>query len=110
VKTPADPQASAAPPARMPARPARVLLALSWQPAFCERQAAKPECRDQTAGRFDADHLSLHGLWPQPQGLEDCQVDARNRALDQRGNWMNLPAPVLAAERNPYNTSSAPML
>ena len=95
VKTPADPQASAAPPARMPARPARVLLALSWQPAFCERQAAKPECRSQTAGRFDADHLSLHGLWPQPQGLEYCQVDPRTRALDRRGNWINLPAPDL---------------
>jgi len=95
VNPPAGQQAPAAPPARTPGRPGRVLLALSWQPAFCERQSSKPECQDQTVGRFDADHLSLHGLWPQPHGLEYCQVDARTRALDRPGNWMNLPAPDL---------------
>ncbi|MFM8445144.1 MAG: ribonuclease T2 family protein, partial [Methylococcus sp.] len=95
INPPAGRQPTGASPTPAVNRPGRVLLALSWQPAFCERQAAKPECRDQTAGRFDADHLSLHGLWPQPQGLEYCQVDAPTRAQDRHGNWMNLPPPAL---------------
>lgn len=95
VNPPSDRQPPEATSARTPGRPGKFLLALSWQPAFCERQSSKPECQSQTAGRFDADHLSLHGLWPQPQGLEYCQVDAKTRAQDRHGNWMNLPPPAL---------------
>ena len=41
------------------------VLALSWQSAFCElRGRNKPECRSQHSDRFDANHFSLHGLWP----------------------------------------------
>lgn len=41
------------------------VLALSWQSAFCElRGRNKPECQSQNSGRFDANHFSLHGLWP----------------------------------------------
>jgi len=78
-----------------PSRPRRLLLALSWQPAFCERQPRKRECQTQTPDRFDAEHLSLHGLWPQPQGLEYCGVDARTRGIDRSGTWTALPAPKL---------------
>ena len=45
--------------------PREYVLAVSWQPAFCEGHAAKPECASQTSDRFDASHLTLHGLWPQ---------------------------------------------
>ena len=43
------------------------VLALSWQPGFCERQPgneAKPECAALTQGQLSIDHLTLHGLWP----------------------------------------------
>jgi ribonuclease T2 len=42
------------------------VLAASWEPAFCQTEAGerKRECRTQTADRYDATHLSLHGLWP----------------------------------------------
>lgn len=43
-----------------------MVLAASWEPAFCETAdgRGKPECRSLTPGRFDATHFSLHGLWP----------------------------------------------
>ena len=50
------------------------VLAVSWQPAFCEGHADAPECASQTADRFDATHFTLHGLWPQPRSLEYCGV------------------------------------
>jgi len=42
------------------------LLALTWQPSFCENKPNRKECRTQTTNRYDAKHWSLHGLWPQP--------------------------------------------
>ena len=69
----------------------KLLLSLSWQPAFCESKPEKPECRSQTVSRFDADHFSLHGLWPQPQGREYCLVSPQDRATDERRRWDALP-------------------
>src|SRR6202008_1275559 len=43
------------------------VLALSWEPSFCESHAAKPECAGETAESFEAAHFALHGLWPQPR-------------------------------------------
>ncbi|MCV6590920.1 MAG: ribonuclease T2 [Marinobacterium sp.] len=40
------------------------VLAISWQPAFCEGKPTKPECKTLDTGRYDADHFTLHGLWP----------------------------------------------
>ena len=45
------------------------LLAISWQPAFCQTHQKKAECRTQDKERYDADHFSLHGLWP-PAGIQ----------------------------------------
>ncbi len=67
------------------------LLALSWQPAFCQTHQSKNECRTQTIGRYDAANLTLHGLWPQPRGREYCDVSARDKALDRSGAWDQLP-------------------
>ncbi|MEW5756551.1 MAG: ribonuclease T [Pseudomonadota bacterium] len=39
------------------------VLALSWQPGFCETNRRKPECRDNTENP-PAYEFSLHGLWP----------------------------------------------
>lgn len=68
------------------------VLAVSWQPAFCETRPAVPECRTQTAERFDATNLTLHGLWPEPRGNVYCGVDDRARAADEAGHWDRLPA------------------
>ncbi|HWQ70559.1 MAG TPA: ribonuclease T2 [Patescibacteria group bacterium] len=74
------------------------VLALSWQPAFCETKPDKTECKTQTSGRFDADHFALHGLWPQPKGNVFCGVSADDRSHAEQGKWDKLPDPDLSAE------------
>lgn len=90
VVEPADP----APPPSRPAAPAHFVFAISWEPAFCETAPGKPECRSQTASRFDADNFSLHGLWP---GDDYCAVSDANETADRDGRWEDLPAPNLTA-------------
>ncbi len=74
------------------------LLAVSWQPAFCESHQSKPECRSQNDLRFDATHFSLHGLWPQPRENAYCNVSDKNKTIDRRGSWHLLPDLELDAE------------
>ncbi|MBN9229620.1 MAG: ribonuclease T [Legionella sp. 40-6] len=43
------------------------VLALSWQPGFCQTygyEAGKPECLHLAQKSYAAQHLVLHGLWP----------------------------------------------
>lgn len=72
------------------------VFAISWEPAFCERQSRKPECTSQTADRFDASHFSLHGLWP--QRMDFCDVSRDLQMKDADGDWDLLPEPELSAE------------
>ena len=69
------------------------MLAVSWQPAFCQthQDRRKAECVTQTAERFDATHFTLHGLWPQPRGNVYCGVSNRNKQLDDKRAWSQLP-------------------
>ena len=43
------------------------VLALSWQPAFCETHRSKPECRIEDKKSYQARNFTLHGLWPNKQ-------------------------------------------
>ena len=72
------------------------VLALSWQPAFCQTHQSKPECKDETQASFEASNLTLHGLWPQDG--EYCGVSADVRHTDAVGRWTDLPAVPLTAE------------
>src|SRR5574337_793854 len=74
------------------------VFAISWQPAFCETKPEKTECKTQEAGRFDADHFALHGLWPQPKGNIFCGVSTADRVHAEQGKWDKLPEPDLSAE------------
>jgi len=71
--------------------PDSYILALSWQPAFCERKPNKPECRSQHERRYDANNFSLHGIWPQPRDNVYCNVPKDIVELDKRGRWNDLP-------------------
>ncbi|MFD2237392.1 ribonuclease T2 family protein [Aureimonas populi] len=78
---------------REPALPAKTrhddyVLAVSWQPAFCETRRRVSECR---GGGRDDGGFTLHGLWPQPRGRQYCGVPARIVAVDEEGDWRNLP-------------------
>lgn len=63
------------------------LLALSWQAGFCQTHKTKKECTTQTDNRFDATHLTLHGLWPQPQNNAYCGVSDTDKAIDRNKHW-----------------------
>lgn len=78
-------------------RAAEYVLAMSWQPAFCETHRDKLECLTQTSQRFDATALALHGLWPQPKGAAYCGVDRKIKARDKAGDWDKLPVSLLPA-------------
>lgn len=67
-----------------------LVLAFSWQPAFCETAPKKRECRSQTAERYDARYFSLHGLWPQPGSNIYCDVDQAQIKADKAGKWGTL--------------------
>lgn len=68
-------------------------LAISWQPAFCETEPRRRECREQTRDRFDASHFSLHGLWPQPEDNVYCGVSDEIIESDREGPWRSLDVP-----------------
>ncbi len=70
------------------------ILAISWQPGFCETRPTRKECAGQTAERHDATHFSLHGLWPVKKSY--CGVAADIKARDQKGDWLDLPQPAMA--------------
>lgn len=74
------------------------LLALSWQPAFCETKPSKPECKTQSLDRFDSRNLAIHGLWPQPSFNIYCNVSDKIKALDKAKQWSELPDIALSNE------------
>jgi ribonuclease T2 len=73
------------------------LLAISWQPAFCQSHQSKNECRTQDVNRYDANHFTLHGLWPQPQSNIYCDVSNVDKTLDKRNIWEQLPQPDISS-------------
>lgn len=76
------------------------VLALSWQPSFCETRPGTTECRALNAGQLARaeSQLSLHGLWPQPRGTFYCGVSDALVRLDEAGRWNDLPPVALDAE------------
>jgi ribonuclease T2 len=90
-----SPALSAEQPEIRPAAPAyrgtQYILAVNWQPAFCELNSRTRECRDQRPDSFEATNFTLHGLWPQPRGNEYCDVSERDRWASQDGRWRDLP-------------------
>ncbi len=72
------------------------VLAVGWEPAFCLQHADKTECANETGQSFDATHLSLHGLWPQPRGKAYCNVAQDIEGADRKHDWASLPEPELS--------------
>ena len=72
------------------------VLAMGWEPAFCEDHRDKNECRGLSPTGFAATHVSLHGLWPQPRGRQYCNVAPNLKQLDRDHDWNDLPEPDLS--------------
>ena len=86
-----DAAAQASEPTAPAYRGTQYVLAVNWQPAFCELSPRKAECRDQRANSFEASNFTLHGLWPQPRSNEYCDVSPRDRFASEDGRWRDLP-------------------
>jgi ribonuclease T2 len=87
------------------------VLALSWQPAFCESNADKPECRALDPGDFAARHLTVHGLWPNDRpgsGPTYCGIDEETRALDKPKSWCELPEPEMSGMTRAHLAQTMP--
>ena len=67
------------------------LLAVSWQPAFCEQRSDRPECASQTPPALMRPIFSLHGLWPGSRGRSYCNITSSLVKLDKSGRWGKLP-------------------
>ncbi len=76
------------------------VLAISWQPAFCEIRPGKTECQSLNAGDLPITEtrFSIHGLWPQPRSNVYCGVPEAAKQLDGAGRWSELPAVEMDAE------------
>jgi ribonuclease T2 len=72
------------------------VLALSWQPAFCESKREKTECKTEKSTDYQASNFALHGLWPQPRRNVFCGVDQASIALDDQRQWDKLPVVSLS--------------
>lgn len=86
------------------------LLALSWQPAFCEARPNKTECVQLNDGLLPITEtqLSIHGLWPQPRDNIYCGVPKALVKLDKTKRWSELPELPLDAETRDSLTVSMP--
>ncbi|NGZ85306.1 ribonuclease T2 family protein [Duganella aceris] len=74
------------------------VLAITWQPGFCEHvsyKGTKPECDAMNKGALPAKTLSLHGLWPNKKecGTQygSCTGEAfalTKETIDKVAPWM----------------------
>lgn len=71
------------------------VLALSWQPAFCETRPSVRECQDSSGNSPSATGFSLHGLWNRPIY---CGVSDADRDNDSRHRWNLLPEPSISED------------
>ncbi len=74
------------------------VLAINWQPGFCETRPYLSECVNQTKDRYDTSHFSLHGLWPEPPENVYCRVSPDMIAKDKNHRWSELNELMLGAE------------
>ncbi|MBP6354164.1 MAG: ribonuclease T [Nitrosomonas sp.] len=66
------------------------VLALSWQPAFCETKPDKPECQISDPQVYQARHFALHGLWPNKQKC-GTQYGFCGEVKGQKQNFCDYP-------------------
>lgn len=76
------------------------VLALEWLPQFCATTPAV-ECGKITPDSWEAQNLSLHGLWPDKKGDTQhtyayCDVDPAVIALDNKKSWCRMPPPGIS--------------
>lgn len=64
----------------------RAVLSISMQNAFCQMHTNKKECQIS-----NKKILTLHGLWPQPENRQYCNVNKKIIGTDKSHQWYRLP-------------------
>ncbi|WP_430233809.1 ribonuclease T2 family protein [Nitrosomonas communis] len=67
------------------------ILALSWQPAFCETKPQKSECRITSPTSYQARHFTLHGLWPNQESCGE-RYEFCGEIRTKKDNFCDYPA------------------
>lgn len=67
------------------------VLALSWQPAFCETKPDKAECKITDPKVYQAKHFTLHGLWPNKKSC-GTHYGFCGDVKNQKSNFCDYPA------------------
>ena len=73
------------------------VLALSSQPGFCETygyEVGKPECLELSEHSYQANHLTLHGLWP---NVEMCKHHYGFCGVQAKANHCDYPSLPLSS-------------
>jgi len=73
------------------------VLALTWQPAFCEGKPDKAECKITDPKAYQAKHFTLHGLWPNKKSC-DTSYGFCGDIKRQKSNFCDYPAVQLDAD------------
>lgn len=72
------------------------VLAMSWQPGFCEHvkyKGRKPECDHMADGKLVVANLTLHGLWPNRQACGTRYGNCAGPTLDLRADTVDYIRP-----------------
>ncbi len=73
------------------------VLALSWQPSFCETHRHKPECQVEDKKSYQARNFTLHGLWPNKRGC-GIKYEFCGEVRSKPGDFCDYPALTLFTE------------
>ena len=90
-------QAGSASSCHLPGSEDSYVLALSWQPAFCESHQDKVECRIDDPKSYQAHHFTLHGLWPNQAGC-GIHYEFCGEVRGKRADFCDYPALPLAPD------------
>lgn len=73
------------------------VLALSWQPSFCETHRDKPECKAADKKSYQARNFTLHGLWP---NRHECGINYEfcGEVRSTSDDFCDYPALILVTE------------
>ncbi len=73
------------------------VLALSWQPSFCETHRNKPECQINDKKSYQARNFTLHGLWPNKR---ECGIKYEfcSEVRSKPGDFCDYPVLTLFTE------------
>ncbi|PCI30177.1 MAG: hypothetical protein COB67_02510 [SAR324 cluster bacterium] len=70
------------------------VLAVSWQPAFCEMKSQKKECSVTNTNAYQANNFALHGFWPNKSSCGHSYGYCDKNNPKEKGHCNYKPVPM----------------